>query len=111
MRSRRDSLCIVVLLFLLFAPGTAPYNQTLAQNAPSSEPSSAKAQSNQTTDEKKHCTNNGTYVNSEGQTVKRPESCSSAPKGATAQCRDGEYSFSSTRRGTCSHHGGVLKWL
>src|SRR5215813_6730411 len=42
-------------------------------------------------------------VNSKGQTVKRPENCSSAPQGATAaQCRDGTYSFSKSRRGTCS---------
>ena len=57
------------------------------------------------------CADNGTYVNSKGQTVKRPENCSSAPQGATAQCRDGSYSFSRSRRGTCSHHGGVAKWL
>jgi nitrogen fixation protein FixH len=53
----------------------------------------------------------GTYQNSKAQTVKRPENCSSAPQGATAQCRDGTYSFSRSRRGTCSHHGGVAKWL
>jgi S1-C subfamily serine protease len=35
----------------------------------------------------------------------------SAPAGASAQCRDGTYSFSSHRRGTCSHHGGVATWL
>jgi Protein of unknown function (DUF3761) len=58
-----------------------------------------------------NCTNNGTYVNSKGETVKRPENCSSAPTGATARCRDGTYSFSQTRRGTCSHHGGVAQWL
>jgi hypothetical protein len=57
------------------------------------------------------CTDNGTYVNSKGETVKRPENCSAAPQGATAQCRDGSYSFSQSRRGTCSHHGGVGKWL
>ncbi|WP_289144502.1 DUF3761 domain-containing protein, partial [uncultured Bacteroides sp.] len=28
-----------------------------------------------------------------------------------ALCRDGTYSFSKSRRGTCSHHGGVAKWL
>ncbi len=33
------------------------------------------------------------------------------PAGATAQCRDGSYSFSASRRGTCSHHGGVARWL
>jgi hypothetical protein len=35
----------------------------------------------------------------------------SAPQGATALCRDGTYSFSQHRSGTCSHHGGVSKWL
>jgi len=34
-----------------------------------------------------------------------------APAGASAQCRDGTYSFSQHRRGTCSHHGGVVTWL
>jgi hypothetical protein len=34
-----------------------------------------------------------------------------APPGATAQCRDGTYSFSTHRSGTCSHHGGVAMWL
>jgi hypothetical protein len=58
-----------------------------------------------------NCTSNGTYVNSKGQTVQRPENCSGPPKGATAQCRDGSYSFSRSRRGTCSHHGGVANWL
>lgn len=35
----------------------------------------------------------------------------SAPPGATALCRDGTYSFSQHRSGTCSHHGGVAAWL
>ncbi|MFH8223914.1 DUF3761 domain-containing protein [Streptomyces sp. NPDC018057] len=33
------------------------------------------------------------------------------PVGATAQCRDGSFSYSAHRRGTCSHHGGVAVWL
>jgi hypothetical protein len=33
------------------------------------------------------------------------------PPGATAQCRDGFYSFSQTRGGTCSSHGGVARRL
>ena len=28
----------------------------------------------------------------------------------TAVCRDGHYSYSQSRRGTCSHHGGVAYW-
>ena len=31
--------------------------------------------------------------------------------GATAICRDGSCSYSAHRQGTCSHHGGVAKWL
>lgn len=33
------------------------------------------------------------------------------PQGASAICRDGTYSYSRNRRGTCSHHGGVATWL
>lgn len=43
--------------------------------------------------------------------TKQPKSETSGPAGATALCRDGTYSFSQHRRGTCSHHGGVEKWL
>lgn len=57
-----------------------------------------------------NCTN-GTYVDSAGATVCRPEVSSSAPAGATAKCSDGTYSFSQSRRGTCSSHGGVAEWL
>ncbi|MFC4911398.1 DUF3761 domain-containing protein [Actinomadura gamaensis] len=33
------------------------------------------------------------------------------PSGASAVCRDGTLSYSQHRRGTCSHHGGVARWL
>jgi hypothetical protein len=51
------------------------------------------------------------YTNSAGQRVQSPTKADAAPSGATAQCRDGSYSFSQNHRGTCSHHGGVAKWL
>lgn len=51
------------------------------------------------------------YTNSVGEQVQSPTYYQSAPAGATALCRDGTYSFSRNRRGTCSHHGGVAKWL
>jgi len=55
----------------------------------------------------------GFYTNRQGEAVHRPErtSSSQAPPGASAQCRDGSYSFSVIHRGTCSHHGGVAQWL
>jgi hypothetical protein len=51
------------------------------------------------------------YVNSRGNCVHRPTKADRAPAGATAKCRDGTYSFSQSRRGTCSWHGGVAQWL
>jgi hypothetical protein len=51
------------------------------------------------------------YVNVRGRCVHRPMRANRAPAGATAKCRDGTYSFSQSRRGTCSWHGGVAEWL
>ena len=51
------------------------------------------------------------YTNRDGQRVQSPTYSNTIPAGATAQCRDGTYSFSRNHRGTCSHHGGVAKWL
>jgi type IV secretory pathway VirB6-like protein len=51
------------------------------------------------------------YVNVAGRCIHRPVQASRAPAGATARCRDGTYSFSQHRRGTCSYHGGVAEWL
>ena len=50
------------------------------------------------------------YTNSYGHRVQSPTRYNLRPTGATALCRDGTYSFSQSRRGTCSHHGGVAKW-
>jgi uncharacterized protein YraI len=51
------------------------------------------------------------YINSGGIKVQSPTYYDKPPAGASAQCRDGTYSFSLHRRGTCSGHGGVRKWL
>jgi outer membrane biosynthesis protein TonB len=51
------------------------------------------------------------YVNVSGNCVLRPVAAASAPAGASAQCVDGTYSSSQHRRGTCSGHGGVSRWL
>lgn len=51
------------------------------------------------------------YINSKGEKVQSPTYYPTVPAGATAICRDGTYSFSKSRKGTCSHHGGVAKWL
>jgi hypothetical protein len=107
MRSSRHSIYVLALALILFS------QQIVSQTQSSSQPSTSSNATSNTKPKsgKVNCTNNGTYVNSKGQTVQRPENCSGPPQGATAQCRDGSYSFSQSRRGTCSHHGGVAKWL
>ena len=65
----------------------------------------------------------GYYQNSDGQCIPDPSSglppsgapglvgSGGSPPGATAICRDGNYSFSTHHTGTCSGHGGVKQWL
>ncbi len=40
----------------------------------------------------------------------QPQVINQKPIGATAQCKDNSYSFSKSRSGTCSGHGGVKAW-
>ncbi len=48
------------------------------------------------------------YRNVNGDCIPRP---GGSPAGANALCRDGTYSFSSHRPGSCARHGGVAEWL
>ena len=59
-----------------------------------------------------HLSNDSHYTNGDGQQIHSPAySSGGAPSNATAMCADGTYSFSQHRSGTCSHHGGVARWL
>lgn len=64
-------------------------------------------------EEESALSNDERYVNSDGESVHSPaySEDDTVPAGASAQCRDGTYSFSTHRRGTCSYHGGVDEWL
>jgi len=60
----------------------------------------------------------GYYSNSSGHEVPRPcgdwrTNQGETPAGATALCGDGTYSYSEHpyARGTCSYHGGAIKYL
>jgi hypothetical protein len=56
--------------------------------------------------------NDNYYLNSNGNRVHSPAySTNGVPAGAKAKCRDDTYSFSQSRKGTCSQHGGVASWL
>lgn len=96
------------------APTPAPIaTPTPTQPAPTPTPSPAPTPTpapDPTSTAPTDCTN-GTYVNTAGNTVCSPETSSTVPVGATAQCVDGTYSFSQSHSGTCSHHGGVAQWL
>ena len=55
----------------------------------------------------------GHYTNKAGQDVHSPAHTkdNKVPAGASAKCGDGSYSFSKSRSGSCSRHGGVAAWL
>lgn len=53
----------------------------------------------------------GYYTNSNGDKISSPVKSVTVPAGASARCKDGTYSFSKSRKGTCSGHKGVSKWL
>jgi hypothetical protein len=96
------------------AAAIAAYVQAQEQARLAAEQAAAEAaaqQAQQQAQQQAAACPNGTYVNSAGNTVCSPYASSSAPAGATAQCRDGTYSFSQSRSGTCSGHGGVAQWL
>jgi hypothetical protein len=94
-------LSAVVMLVLAISP--------IAQaKQPSSTPYTQQAKPNEA-DLESH----GHYKNKDGRDVHSPSKSKSgkAPQGASAQCRDGSYSFSKHHSGTCSRHGGVAGWL
>jgi hypothetical protein len=78
-----------------------PENQAPLEIKPAPQPDPPPAQEN----------NSSYYKNKDGDLIPSPKFYDSAPDGASARCRDGTYSFSRNRRGTCSHHGGVDEWL
>lgn len=87
-------------------------NSTSSTAVTSPSPSSGTGRSSTSSDKAGQSPSDDHYTNVDGVRVKRPTfSDSGPPSGASARCRDGSYSFSLNRRGTCSHHGGVAKWL
>jgi hypothetical protein len=58
-----------------------------------------------------HSSSSDYYTAHSGHRVHRPIQATRAPSGASARCRDDSWSFSESRRGTWSHHGGVARWL
>jgi hypothetical protein len=103
-KTMRKFLGLVFALLLL----QSAVPQALPKASPSPTPATAQAPVARSST----CAPNY-YRNSYGVCIHRPLKTqnSAAPQGASAQCRDGSYSFSQHHRGTCSHHGGVARWL
>lgn len=95
----------------VFALGLVLANHAGAQKAPSYEVPPAALQ--KAPPDEAQLQTHGHYRNKAGHEVHAPAKSVSdkIPAGASAKCRDGSYSFSQSRRGTCSHHGGVATWL
>jgi hypothetical protein len=110
-REPRDAsrLALPLALALAFAALVA---QAIVWAKPSARPA-ASAPASAAASAVPHLVEDGHYRNSDGAIVHSPAhtDTGTAPSGASAQCRDGTYSFSAHRRGTCSHHGGVARWL
>jgi hypothetical protein len=83
---------------------------TLSAQAPATVPQSAAILPRPIQHRHQSLSNNRYYTNSSGAPVHSPVQASTAPAGASALCRDGNYSFSQHHQGTCSHHGGVAQW-
>ena len=94
---KRAILALVLLLSPMAFVGTADASPMRVVTAP------AVAQ--------KVTCKSGYYKNVSGKCIPRPKPAPKPPKGATARCKDGTYSFSQHRRGTCSGHKGVAAWL
>jgi hypothetical protein len=97
----RRNLFVAVCLTLAFGPAHARGNRPIT-------PVASVAVAAPTT-----LVESGSYTNHDGQSIHRPAHTTTgqAPAGASAQCRDGSFSFSASHRGTCSRHGGVANWL
>ena len=91
----------------LYVPAISPARDSNSDSGQYTSPYSSSQPNEGDLKEHKH------YTNKYGEEVHSPaHSVSGAvPNGATAQCNDGTYSFSKSRSGTCSHHGGVASWL
>ena len=92
-------------------PIVAPYIAPVYQPSSSANLDKVLFKTETTSAKTDTLSNDNYYTNVSGNKVHSPAYSNSVPAGASARCRDGTYSFSQHRSGTCSHHGGVAEWL
>lgn len=103
---------VASISLLFFLAGCDVVQSTVSPSNPSITEKSQAAQEIQPQQNHESSTATVKYYNNvDGEKVQSPTYYPSEPVGATARCRDGTYSFSRHRSGTCSHHGGVEEWL
>jgi hypothetical protein len=125
------SLSLLTLMSLMFACGGTPNTNNSNANRTNTVANST-SNSNNTTFNVSNATSNSTYptnsankpanaatntaanklaANTANTAANKVATTQKPPKGATAVCKDGTYSFSTTDSGQCSGHGGVEKKL
>ena len=104
---------IVLLAVVLAVPGAWAQRAPDPAPLPRALPVPQEAARYQAEPDKAQLLSHRHYKTKDGQKVRSPARTThdQVPTGASAKCRDGTYSFSQHRRGTCSHHGGVSTWL
>ncbi|NDI85483.1 DUF3761 domain-containing protein [Undibacterium crateris] len=99
----------IISFFLAAIPATSLMLPAYAQLQPT-----ILNQSTQKSDlEESKLSSHKHYINKAGRNIHSPSKSIDykVPNGVSAKCVDGTYSFSKTHRGTCSHLGGVARWL
>jgi hypothetical protein len=86
-----------------------PGAQAQREPAPPPQVTSALAPLHRAGPDERQLQSHDHYRNKDGQVVHSPAkfTADQVPSCASSKCRDGSYSFSQRRRGTCSHNGGV----
>lgn len=96
---------------LLQTAATTPASTTQATRPRTTSPERTAPERTAATPRAESTPSGKSYVNVDGIRVRSPVFSDTKPEGASARCRDGSYSFSLHRRGTCSGHGGVAEWF
>lgn len=111
MNMKHHILIPLLILFILTGCSNSDLTQPTNTATPIKQPAQTIITPSQNpTDSEVPLSNDDYYINSKGNEVHSPALAPSRPTGASARCADGTYSFSQSRRGTCSHHGGVVEW-
>ena len=102
MKLRRLLAVIALAVAVIFA-GTPAFvgigaGEVYAQSAGASAKSDSQSEKKDSKEAESKPEGKG-YTNVDGKHVKSPTKAATPPKGATAQCRDGSYSFSAHRSG------------